>query len=372
MFFNASLQERRESWRLLRKSVSLYDQMKSLTEIRAADAEIAAMSVHVQRSALKRVDEAFKAFFRRVKNGETPGHPRFKAFGRYRSFSFPMGKRSITGEGRSARLHIPNFGEVRMNMYRPLKGEPLEVTIRRDSSGRWWAAISCDLGAAPSTPEPSTITANDVLGADMGISSLVAFSDGVILENPRHFELSAAKLARRQREHARKRKGSKSKERARKLVAKTHQHIANQRTDLFRKSACNTIARCKVVVFEDLNIVGLTRGMLGKHVNLAAWNRYRQITTCKAEEAGKLVLLVDPRYTSQLCSGCGELVPKELDERWHHCPHCGVSLDRDVNAARVIKARGITALGTSVGAGQPEKVKPVRRPKKTPKLGDQL
>ncbi len=348
LLFNGCIQERREAWQKLRTSVTLYDQMKSLTAIRAHDESYAAIASEIARSALKRVDKAFKDFFRRCKAGDTPGFPRFKKFGRYKSFTFTFGKNTIVGDGRSARLHIPNFGDVRINLYRPLKGRPLEVTVRVDGTGQWWAAISCDLGAAPLAPEPSTLTPDDVLGADMGITSLVAFSDGTTLLNPRHFEKSAAKLKRRQQEYARKRKGSRSKARALRLVAKTHQHIANQRKDYHRKSACDIMARCKAVVFEDLNIAGLTRAQLGKHVNLAAWRQYQQIVACKAEEAGKLVVRVEPRHTSQLCSGCGVLVPKELDERWHHCDACGTSLDRDVNAAKTIRFRGMATLGMSV------------------------
>ena len=366
LLFNGCIQERREAWAKLQKTVSLYDQQKSLTEIRAQDPTYGAIASEIARSALRRVDKAHKDFFRRCKNGETPGFPRFKKFGRYKSFAFSFGKNTVVGEGHSARLHIPNFGDVRMNLYRPLKGRPLEVTVRVDGAGKWWASVSCDLGAAPLAPEPSTLTSDDVIGADVGISSLVAFSDGMMLPNPRHFEKSAEQLKRRQQECARKRKGSSSKARTRRLVAKTYHHIANQRKDYHRKSACGLIARCKVVVFEDLNIAGMVQGRLGKHINSAAWRQYRQIVTCKAEEAGKLVIGVDPRNTSQLCSGCGVLVPKELDERWHHCPRCGASLDRDVNAARNIRFRGMATLGMSVAEAFVAKAqKPNRRPKKS-------
>lgn len=351
LLFNGCIEERREAWHKLHKTVSLYDQMKSLTQIRAELPEYGAIAADIARSALKRVDKAFKAFFRRCKNGETPGYPRFKKFGRYKSFTFQVGKCTVIGEGRSAWLYIPNFGDVRINMYRPLKGRPLEVTVRIDGTGKWWASISCDLGAAPLPPEPSTIAPSDIVGVDAGITTIAAFSDGVMLTNPRYFEKSAAKLKCRQQALKNKRNGSKSRARAKKLVAKTYQHVANQRRDLYRKSACEVLSKYKVVVFEDLDTAALAESMLGKHVNLAAWRLYRQTMTCKAEEAGKLVLGVDARYTSQLCSGCGALVKKDLSERWHHCEACGTSLDRDVNAARNIKARGVTALGMSVVSG---------------------
>jgi putative transposase len=365
LLFNGALQERKDAWRLLGKSISLYQQEKSLTEIRANDRDYAAISVHAERSVLKRVDRGMNQFFARRKAKKKAGPPRYKKFGNYNSFSFPFGKITVEGTNRSARLHIPNFGKVRINLYRPLKGEPIDVTVRRDSDGRWRAAIVCDLGAAPSQPNPKDITSEEVLGADVGITSLVAFSDGSILTNPRHFQKNAERLARRQRALKNKRKGSRSRARTQQLIAKTYQHIANQRRDYFRKSACDVVGRCKAIVFEDLNIDGLSRSILGKHINLAAWRLYRQIVTCKAEEAGKLVVLVDPRHTSQLCSECGASVPKELDERWHRCSQCGTSLDRDVNAARVIKARGVTTLGMSVVQESMKVETPGRRSKKT-------
>jgi putative transposase len=373
LLFNGCIQERREGWNKLHTSVTLYDQMKSLTAIRAQDPVYAAIAVEIARSALKRVDKAFKAFFRRCKAGDMPGYPRFKKFGRYKSFTFAFSKKTINGEGRSARLRIPNFGDVRINLYRPLKGRPLEVTVRVDGAGQWWAAISCDIGAAPLPAEPLTIVPEEVVGADVGITALVAFSDGATLRNPRHFEKSAAQLKRRQQEYARKRKGSRSKLRALRMVAKIHRHIANQRKDYHRKSACEVMARCKAVVFEKLNIAGLARAQLGKHVNLAAWRQYQQTMICKAEEAGKLVLFVDPRQTSQLCSGCGALVQKELEERRHHCEACGLSLDRDVNAARNIRFRGLAALGMSVVEVSTAKAKrPNRRSKSSSAVADEL
>jgi putative transposase len=345
--YNAALQERRDAWRLQHKSISYQGQTRSLTEIRANDPAFGNGSVEIQRSALRRVQRAFDGFFRRCKSGETPGFPRFKGRGRYESFSFPCGKTTITGDGRSARLRIPSIGEVKVNLYRPLKGKSLEVTIRLDPIGNWYAYVSCDLGAAPEPLVASTIDPADVVGVDMGITAVATFSDGTKLDNPRFFEKSQADLARQQQAIARRRPGSKSRKRAVKQAARTNAHIKNQKLDLYRKSACEVVRQYKVIAFEDLNIAGLAQSMLGKHVNLASWRLYQQLVACKAEEAGRLVVGVDPRYTSQDCSGCERRVEKDLSERWHHCDACGTSLDRDVNAALNIKARGLQALGMS-------------------------
>lgn len=359
--YNAALQERRDAWRLLGKSVTRYDQQKSLTQVRAEDTEVAAMSAWALRSALDRLDGAFKGFFRRVKAGAKPGFPRWRAKRRYDSFAYPAtAKHVINGSGRSARLHVPILGAVKVNAYRLLQGVPKTVTIRRDSTGRWWACIVCDLGEAPAKPSPTA-----PIGIDIGLTTLVALSTGDLVPNPRHAERAAAKLARRQQAMARRKRGSRMRERARVLVAKTHAHIANQRLDHARKTASSLVSRFDLIAMEDLNISGLCAGMLSKSVNNAGWRVLQHAIVCKAESAGKHVVFVDPRHTSQLCSACGQTVSKDLAERVHRCD-CGYVADRDVNAARNILQRGLKdfALGTSVvsdGAKTPK----ARREKKS-------
>jgi putative transposase len=366
LLYNAALQERRGAWKMHRVSISRIDQTKSLTEIRRSDKGYAACSVEIQRSALRRVDLAFASFFRRCAEGEKPGYPRFKKHGRYKSFSYPCGKTTVSGEGRSARLHIPNFGTVRLNLYRPLKGEPVDVRVKLDPTGKWYAYIVCDLGAAPVPEDVATLTADDVIGVDMGLITVAAFSDGSMLPNPKHDAKAAQNIARLQRNLQRKKKGSNSRRRTRKLLAKGYAYAKDQKLDCYRKHAKHLVTNHKIIAFEDLNITGMVQGPLGKHINQASWRLFRQLVTCKAEEAGKRVVGVRAAYTSQECSGCSELVPKPLEQRWHDCPHCNTSLDRDVNAAKIVKARGMRTLGMSVVTRGAAKATPkARRSRKT-------
>lgn len=364
--YNAALQERRDSWLLRGKPITKYDQHKSLTQIRAEDIDIDAMPVSVLRSALDRLDVAFSCFFRRVKNGAKPGFPRWRSRRRYDSFSYTTeAKMIISGTGRSARLHVTHIGPVKVNAYRPLRGKPLNVTICRDASGKWWTCVLCDLGEAPTPKDPATIPPSRIVGIDLGITSLIATSHGEIVENPRHAAKAAAKLAARQRVFARRKKGSASRNRARILVAKTHAHIASQRLNHAWHVAKKLVAENDVIAHEDLDVAALAKGFLGKHVNFAGWTLLLHATRCKAEEAGAIVVAVDPRGTSQLCSSCGAEVRKGLADRWHQCPHCGASLDRDVNAAINVEHRGVAALGTSVVIGGTAKAVPkARRTKK--------
>ncbi len=330
--YNAALQERRDAWKKQRVSIGYNAQTKSLTEWRAMDPDGAALPVEVQRSALRRVDFAFKAFFRRVKAGQTPGFPRFRSKRRYDSFDMPEAR--VVGKT----VALPKIGAVKFHLYRPLRGNVLRVAIRREGEA-WWVCFSCDVGAAPEKVAPVSI-----VGIDVGLKALAVTSDGEVVENPRHAARAAAKLARAQRIVARRKRGSKSKRRAALLVARCHARVKNQRLDHARKVAADLVSRYDVIAHEDLNIAAMGRGFLSGHIQNAGWGVLIHAIACKAESAGKHVVAVDPRGTSQACSGCGALVPKDLGVRVHDCPHCGLRMDRDHNAAVNICALGRSAV----------------------------
>ena len=333
--YNAALQERRDAWKKQRVSIGYNAQTKSLTEWRAMDPDGAAVPAWVQRSALRRVDLAFKAFFRRVKVGQTPGFPRFKSKKRYDSFSVPAHLAPI----RAGRVQLQRGLAVKFHQYRPLRGKVLVATVSRDATGKWWVCFACHIGAAPEKVAPVSI-----VGIDVGLKSLAVTSDGEVVENPRHTAKAAAKLARAQRVAARRKRGSESRKRAVALVARHHARVRNQRLDHARKVAAALVSRYDVIAREDLNIAGLGRSALSGHIQNAGWGILLHAIACKAEEAGKHVVAVDPRHTSQTCSGCGVLVPKDLSVRVHDCPHCGLRMDRDHNAARNVMARGRRAV----------------------------
>ena len=178
----------------------------------------------------------------------------------------------------------------------------------------------------------------------MGLESLAVTSEGEVVQNPRHSRRAAEQLAMRQRGLERKQRGSRGRERHRKLVAKAHLHVRNQRLDTARKIAIDLYRRYDAVVVEKLSIVGLARGRLAKSIHDAGWGILLHALSCKAESAGKHYVEVDPRYTSQTCSACGRVEKKELSQREHRCP-CGFVTTRDHNAALNIEMRGYMALG---------------------------
>jgi putative transposase len=352
--YNAALEQRILWWQMCRKSATRFDQTAQLTDLRAADPVFSAVPVEVQRSALRRIDLAFQAFFRRCKSGEKPGFPRFRSHRRYDSFS--IGRASL----RKDRVHVPLLGHVKLNLHRPIEGTIKNVIIQRDTTGKWWIIFQCDVGNAP-----PKILIRTTVGIDVGLTTLATLSTGEKIENPRYFRQRQALLKKRQQSLARKQKGSKNRNRARILVAKTHAHVHHQRVDLTRKEAKQLVEQYDLISLEELNNKGLASGMFAKSVNDASWGLFRQAIACKAECAGKTIRLVDPRKTSQQCSRCGMIVPKTLADRVHRCPHCGLVLDRDHNAAINIDALGQSALEPKLFFGEEGKASVVleARPK---------
>ena len=333
--YNAALQQRIEAYKRQGKSLSQFDQQKDLTELRQGDPDFGVVPATILRSALKRLNTSYSAFFRRVKEGkEKPGFPRFKGKDRFKSFSF-----MVPPSTEGSRILIPKIGYVKFKKYRDLKGEPLDASIKRDSTGKWWVSIQCDLGKAPEKVKPVVHT-----GIDVGLTSFITLSDGGEIDNPRFFRKGETILAERQRKLALKKKGSKARLSQKKLVAKAHAHIHNQRLNFAWKLAKMLFSGFDLISYENLNIKGMVHGNLAKSINDAAWGLLIWCLTCKAEEAGKWAQDVDPRGTSQRCSRCGKVVKKTLSDREHICPYCGLRIGRDHNAALNIDALGLSVV----------------------------
>jgi putative transposase len=328
--YNAALEQRREAWRKQRVGISRINQEKELTELRAVDLYWRTVPVWISRSALVRLERAYQGFFRRVNQGEKPGFPRFRSRDRYTSFD--LGTNPVRVENNN--VFLPKLGPVKFHKYREMCGVVLRVYINRTIRG-WTVSFVCDLGDAP----PKTLVRTTV-GVDVGLESFATLSTGEHIENPRFFRAGEDVLARRQRSLARKKRGSSSRVRARRLVARAHEHIRNQRFDFVRKLAVTLFSRFDLIAYEELQIAHMVRGNLAKSINDAAWGRFLHVLTSKAEEAGKWAVAVDPRGTSQTCSRCDAVVKKKLSEREHRCD-CGFVTHRDHNAALNIVARGL-------------------------------
>lgn len=335
--YNAALEQRIMWWRKARKSLSYIDQAKQLTDLRK-EPEWKAVSVDATRSALTRLDRAFKSFFRRVKAGQTPGFPRFRARDRYDSFGLGRIKPKPGKAPGEWYVRVPNIGLVRFKMHRQLLGTVRNTELCKDAKGRWFVTFSCDMGEAP----PKVAVAHST-GIDLGLTSFLVLADGTEVANPRHFQRSQEKLARAQQILSRRTRGSNGRRKARAAVARVHEHTRNQRKDFHYKLARDLVQQFDLIAHEDLNIAGLAKSRLAKSVADVGWGQFISILACKAEEAGKHLVAVDPRNTTKTCSTCGALVPKDLSQRMHACA-CGCVLGRDHNAALNVLARGLRAV----------------------------
>lgn len=329
--YNAALQERRDAYRKQGITLSAYGQMAALRGVREVREDIAAIHTHLLQDAITRLDRAYRAFFRRCKAGEKPGFPRFRGKGRYRTFTFKDAK-NRNGARLAAggqRLQLAGIGKVKLKLHRPLEGVLKQVSVTLDGDGHWYATFACaDL---PEKPLPST---GERTGIDVGITTFATLSSGEEVVNPRPYEAAQRKLKRAQQRVARKRnKRTARRRKAVALLAKQHAKVERVRRDFHHKTALNLVQRFDSIAVEDLNIKGLAAGMLAKQVHDAGWAQFITILASKAESAGREIIKVDPRGTSQECSGCGAVVKKALAVRVHACPTCGLVMGRDQNAA---------------------------------------
>jgi len=335
--YNETLAVRKGAWEQEKKSLSLYDTNKLLTGWKAGKPELGQAHSQVLQNAQERVDLAFKAFFRRVKTGEKdPGYPRFKGFRRYDSFTFKQSGFQRLENG----LLLSKIGVVKMVQHRPVEGKIKTLTIRRDSVGNWFASFSCEVTACPLPPS------NRVVGVDLGLTTFAVISDGNEIQRQRWMDRDAKDLARLQRKKEKFAKGSLQRKKVVHALQHAYQRQTNRRKNFAHQESRKLVNTYQFIAFEDLNIVGMQsqgNANINRGIADVAWNQFVQFTTYKAEGAGRDVVRVDPKNTTQMCSGCGQMVPKNLDTRQHDCPHCGLKLSRDRNAALNILARGLAS-----------------------------
>ena len=296
----------------------------------------------ILQNVTERVELAFQAFFRRVKaKAQEVGYPRFKSFGRYDSMTFPQYGNGVRLEG--DRLILSKVGAVHLVLHRPIEGIPKTVTLTRSRTSKWFACFSCETDAHPLPPT------NSVVGVDVGLATFATLSNETKIENPRFYRRDEADLKRvqRKKDAAKNAQDWDENTKQKGILARIHERIANRRADFAHKQSRALVNTHQVIVFEDLapQEMGKNRGMR-KSIMDVAWTQFIQMTIGKAAEAGRTIILVNPRNTSKMCSRCGELVEKKLSERTHMCPHCGLVLDRDVNAAINIVHRGLQTLQT--------------------------
>ncbi|MFZ0531636.1 MAG: transposase [Anaerolineales bacterium] len=339
--YNETLATRKNAWEQAKKTLSLFDTNKLLTLWKKEHPELVGVHSQVLQNAQERVDLAFKAFFRRVKAGEKPGYPRFRGVGWYDSFTFKQFGFNLLDNG----VRLSKIGAIKIVLHRPVEGQIKTLTIQRDAVGNWYACFACDV-----EPEPMPVC-DLAIGIDFGLESFVTLSNGERIANPRFFRRDERASAQAQRKLSKVERGTPERTMRRKVVTHIHQRIANRRRDFAHQRSRELVNRFGMLALENLNVKNMLQNhCLAKSISDAAWNQLVHYITYKAENAGRVVVLVDPRNTSMRCSGCGTLVEKSLSDRVHNCLICGLVMDRDHNAAINILGLGLQSLGYALEA----------------------
>lgn len=343
-WYNMCLAERKWAYQLEERSVTQSQQEKDGIAYRKTFPQAQLVFSQTMQSVCDAVDKAFQAFFRRVKAGEKPGYPRFKGRHHFHSFAFKQFGVGAKLDGR--RLKLFGIGRVAVRWHRPIEGEIKIVRIVQ-KAGMWYACFACEV--PENEPLPAT---GNTIGIDVGISALITTSDGRKADNPNYYRAGQTKLRRLQRQLARAKRGSKNRKKKLRRVQRQQEHVANQRRDYLHKLSRQLVNHYDGVALEDLRITNMVRNRhLSKSILDSGWSMFGQFLAYKAENAGRAVAYVDPAYTSKSCSNCGAIFEHlTLSDRWVKCA-CGLSLDRDHNAAiNILKRTGWdTPVGHNLG-----------------------
>jgi len=326
--YNCALQHRKIAWRSYNIRIGCYDQIKELPEIKEAFSDYNQVHSQVLQDVLRRLDKTFQKLFK-----EKTGYPRLKSRDRYRSIIYPQSGFQVLENGH---LKLSKIGILRMFYHRPIQGVIKTLTVKKDLVGDWFATFVTELLDVPKK-EPKT-----AIGIDVGIEKLATMSTGEIIEHPHLLKKSEENLKKLQKRLSKKKKRSKHRKNARIKVAKAHRKIERRRDDFLHKISN-----------------GFRNHHLANSIVDSSWGKLIQYTTFKAENAGKFVELVDPNGTTQSCSRCGVSVKKSLSVRIHRCPNCGLTIDRDVNAALNILKK--VRRGTPKPVLTPGEIEPLQR-----------
>ena len=285
-----------------------------------------------------RLDLAIKAKLRRKKAGLKGGFPRFKSMDRVKSLHYPQAGFSLNGK----KLKVTPFGEINIKKHREVEGKIKTLTLKKEASGKWYAILTAETDIKP-VPKNN----GSEVGIDLGLINFAVLSDGTTIKNPRHLKKHQDNLRAKQKALSRAKRGSSNRKKAKKRLATVHEKIKNTRQDFLHKLSRQLINSHSLLALEVLASQKMAENAYGKSINDAGWSEFISMLSYKAEGAGSRVILVNPENTTKECSRCGTLTDKELSERRHDCPSCGLSMDRDHNAAINILQRATGGMSGS-------------------------
>ncbi len=318
-------------------------QCKALTEAKKSSEWLSSVNAQVLQQVLKKLDKAFRDM-----KDRRFGFPRFKKRGAMRSFVFPQLCKDPLGQGM---VRLPSIGLVKFRQSRPT---PDGFTVKQARIVKRASGFYLMLTFQADVDIPNTPIAGHVIGVDVGLQYFLSTSNGLEIERPKFFVEMQRELKLLQRRLKRKVIGSNNWRKAQRKIARLHERISNARKDFHFKTAHKLCDQAETVVVEQLNLKGLSRGFLGKHMLDAGHGQFlNQVLPWICVKRGVSYMKEDARGTSQECPDCGAAVCKTLKDRWHLCQNCGSSKPRDVASAQVIRNRAVgrTVLQNACGDG---------------------
>lgn len=338
--YNQLLEKRNDHYKKTKKTLTCFDCNGLIKDMELKT------PVHSQvlQNVSARLDLAYLGFFRRLKdkNGKA-GFPRFKSYDRYDSFTFPQTGFKIGKK----KLWMSKIGDVRINFHRPTEGKVKTLTIKREGT-HWYAIFSCEVEVKIEKRKWKR-----AVGCDVGCIDFITLSDGNTIPNPHFLKQSQEILSKTQAKYSKlktKPKDDKKKIKTKRELVKLHCRVKNQRKDFLHKLSKKLVSEYSHICVEDIKPSQLLNDnwrALNRSILDSGWATFRQMLHSKAVEAGCEVVDVSPAYTSQVCSGCGTIVKKELSERQHKCPICNLNIGRDLNAARNILRVGMDSFSNA-------------------------
>ncbi len=333
--------------------VDYYSQANNLPLLKKERPWYKGVHSQVLQNTLKRLDDAYDGFF-----NEGKGYPKYKKRGEYSSITYPQ----YVIRPEKNKITVSKIGEIKIVYHRAIPEEATikTLTIEKDG-GKWFACFSFEIKHTHIEPEQDL---SKSIGIDMGLVDFYYGSDGSHIEVPRYLRKSEKKLKKIQRRFSKEKKGTKKWYKILKALQKAHFKVKCQREDFLHKQANRLLNDFDIIIHENLNIQGLKRrpkpkqdengkylhngasrkAGLNKSISDVSWGKFFEILKYKALVYGKTVIAIDPKYTSQICSGCGNMVEKTLSMRTHICPICNLIIPRDYNSALYIKGLGLESL----------------------------